>query len=62
MRFIRQFEILILVVQVAETKAIFEVLWHRQPTVAKRWTPSEFQRFGLTAQSLLSKANIVVNF
>ncbi|KAJ5685053.1 hypothetical protein N7536_007672, partial [Penicillium majusculum] len=31
-------------------KAIFEVLWHRQPAVAKRWTPSEFQRFGLTAQ------------
>ncbi|KAJ5873228.1 hypothetical protein N7455_003771, partial [Penicillium solitum] len=26
-------------------KAIFEVLWHRQPAVAKRWTPSEFQRF-----------------
>ncbi|KAJ5398501.1 hypothetical protein N7465_008990 [Penicillium sp. CMV-2018d] len=41
-------------VRVAKTKAIFEVLWHRQPAVAKCWTPSEFQRVGLAAQSLLS--------
>ncbi|KUM57873.1 hypothetical protein ACN42_g9295 [Penicillium freii] len=41
-------------VRVAKTKAIFEVLWHRQPAVAKCWTPSEFQRLGLTAESLLS--------
>ncbi|KAJ5197548.1 hypothetical protein N7449_008027 [Penicillium cf. viridicatum] len=46
-------------VRVVKTKAIFEVLWQRQPAVAKCGTPSEFQRFGLTTQSLLSKANIV---
>ncbi|KAJ5478813.1 hypothetical protein N7530_004322 [Penicillium desertorum] len=29
--------------RVAKNKAIFEVLWHGQPAVAKCWTPSDFQ-------------------
>ncbi|KAJ5844675.1 hypothetical protein EN45_085580 [Penicillium chrysogenum] len=32
-------------VRVTKNKAIFEVLWHRQPAVAKCWTPSDFQRY-----------------
>ncbi|KAJ5979324.1 hypothetical protein N7501_002666 [Penicillium viridicatum] len=32
-------------VRVAKSKAIFEVLWHGQPAVAKCWTPSDFQRY-----------------
>ncbi|KAJ5194400.1 hypothetical protein N7491_001738 [Penicillium cf. griseofulvum] len=32
-------------VLVANNKAIFEVLWHGQPAVAKCWTPSDFQRY-----------------
>lgn len=50
-------------IRVDKTKAIFEVLWHGQPAVAKCWTPSEFQRFGLTKVFyLLLKANIMINF
>ncbi|CAI7625900.1 unnamed protein product, partial [Penicillium discolor] len=32
-------------VRVDENKAIFEVLWHGQPAVAKCWTPPDFQRY-----------------
>ncbi|KAF4763377.1 hypothetical protein HAV15_000100 [Penicillium sp. str.  len=32
-------------VQIDKNKAIFEVLWHGQPAVAKCWTLSDFQRY-----------------